>query len=45
MYWGIHAGFVYKFIGDIEYHIKLKYRTPYRKYKNLSYFYKSKFCL
>jgi len=33
MYWGIHSSFVYKFIGDIEYNIKLKYRTPYRNKK------------
>jgi len=30
MYWGIHSGFVYKLIGEIEYNIKLRYRTPYR---------------
>jgi hypothetical protein len=32
MYWGIHSSFVYKFVGDIEYNIKLKYRTPYRNF-------------
>ena len=40
MYWGIHGVFVYKFIGEIEYNVKLKYRTPYRK-SNYIFFNKS----
>jgi hypothetical protein len=32
MYWGIHNSFVYKFVADVEYNIKVRYRTPYRIY-------------
>ena len=31
MYWGIHNAFVYKFFADVEYNVKVKYRTPYGK--------------
>jgi hypothetical protein len=35
MYWGIHNAFVYKFFADVEYNVKVKYRTPYGKRKNI----------
>lgn len=31
MYWGVHNAFVYKFFADVEYNVKVKYRTPYGK--------------
>jgi len=31
MYWGIHNAFVYKLLADVEYNVKVKYRTPYCK--------------
>ena len=30
MYWGIHNAFVYEFKADVEYTVRVKYRTPYR---------------
>jgi hypothetical protein len=35
MYWGIHNAFVYKFFADVEYNVKVKYRTPYGKRKKI----------
>ena len=32
MYWGIHNAFVYKVLADVEYNIKVRYRTPFRIY-------------
>jgi hypothetical protein len=32
MYWGIHNAFIYEFKADVEYTVKVRYRTPYRKH-------------
>jgi hypothetical protein len=34
MYWGLHNAIVYQFLADVEYNVKIKYRTPYGKNKN-----------
>jgi hypothetical protein len=35
MYWGLHNSIVYKFYADVEYNVKLRFRSPYRNFINL----------